>query len=286
MKGLRLTFLALCMACAFTVQAQYSGTSFAKAKQTKKAEVTYLYINTPGFSERAGSGVNGICPDIMQDFFDYVKQKYGITVTTKVVDKGDKYVFAQFLKDVSNGKGGVFGLGNITITDARKKFLTYSPPYIDNVTIILTNKSVPTLTDISNISKTFSGMTAVTIKNTTNEDHLMDIKKKYYPNMKISYVNNQNDALKRVANDKNTFTDLDFTYYLTGLTKDMNIKRHPGGDDRSEQFGIIMPKNCDWKKPFDEFLTNAYRTSPEYRKIIANHLGSNALKLLDAVGAK
>jgi putative glutamine transport system substrate-binding protein len=44
-----------------------------------------------------------------------------------------------------------------------------------------------------------------------------------------------------------------------------------------------MPKNSDWDKPFQEFLTEAYRTSPSYRKIIAEHLGRNALQLLDAV---
>lgn len=265
--------------------AQISGDTFSKAKQSKKARISMAYVETPGFSERKGDDIVGVCPDIMEAFFSYLENTYGIAVEKNIVHRDRDYPFGNFLLDVSKGNGGVFGLGNITITEERKNFLDFSDPFIDNVTIIMSNSSVETLDDIKNISTTFSGMYAVTIKNTTNEKQVEALKARYWPDMKIEFVSNQNEALAKCANDPKAFTNLDFTYYLAALKHRSPIKRHPAGDQSTEQFGFMMPKGSDWGPVFNAFL-NDYVGGPEYRKVISAHLGSSALKLLDSVSGK
>jgi ABC-type amino acid transport substrate-binding protein len=282
------TIIGICMTVLFLGTSlssfgQLSGDTFAQAKKTGKAKVTFTYVETPGFAERKGNDLTGICPDIMNAFFAFVKEQYNIDMEATIVHKSKDYPFSDFLLDVSRGNGGVFGLGNITITAERKNFLTFSHPFIDNVTLIMTGNAAPTLNSLNELSTTFAGMYAVTIKNTTNEKQVEALKAKYYPGMKIEYVPNQRDALDRVLSDPKAFTNLDFTYYLTALKERKPIKRHPAGDQSSEQFGFIMPRGSDWAEPLDKFLKSGYVGGVEYRKVISTHLGANALKLLDAV---
>ncbi|MBK6265862.1 transporter substrate-binding domain-containing protein [Marivirga sp. S37H4] len=280
-----LSFLVISLGGLNIVSAQISGDTFAKALETKKANLTYIYSEAPGFAANQNGKVQGVCVDIMNDFEFFLLDKYGITVNS-TMNKQHANNFTDYLNTVKASKNGVFGLSNTTITEKRKKEYSFSPPYITNIAMILTHKDVPTLESLDRIAEVFEGKTALTIKGTTNEEQILKIKANYIPNLKIEYVNYFDEAMVKIDNSTDYFTNVDFTYYLSALNNKKSIKRHPAGDQTAEKFGIIMPKNSDWVKPFNEFLTTAYETSSSYRKIIALHLGPNALKLLDAVTAK
>jgi putative glutamine transport system substrate-binding protein len=263
-------------------QAQYSGDTFAKAKQSKSANLTYVYSEAPGFAANIGGEVQGVCVDVMSDFEFYLLDNYGITVNS-TMEKQHANNFTSYLDAVKASSKGVFGLSNTTITQKRKASYNFSPPYITNIGMMLSNEALPTLNDISKIADVFAGKKAVTVKGSTNEDQILQIKKKYFPNLTIEYVDSFEEAMNILTNSTDYFASLDFTYYLDATKYKKPIKRHPAGDQTAEEFGIVMPKNSDWDKPFQEFLTESYRNSPSYRKIIAKHLGRNALQLLDAV---
>ncbi|RUA33718.1 MAG: serine/threonine protein kinase [Bacteroidetes bacterium] len=282
-KSLLYSVFIISLLCfGFNSQAQYSGDTFKKAKESKTANLTYVYSEAPGFAANIGGQVTGVCVDIMSDFEFFLLDKYGITVNS-TMEKQHANNFTDYLGAVKKSSNGVFGLSNTTITAKRKKEYNFSPPYITNIAMLLTNKNVPTLNDISNIGDVFAGKTAITIKGTTNEEQIMKIKSQYFPSLKIEYVNYFDEGMVMIGRDENYFVNVDFTYYLDAIQSNKPIKRHPAGDQTAEEFGILMPKNSDWVKPFNEFLTESYRNSPSYRKIIAKHLGPNALRLLDSV---
>ncbi|MFQ3212515.1 MAG: ABC-type amino acid transport substrate-binding protein [Marivirga sp.] len=279
-----LSVLSLFLVSTSSILAQTSGDSFEKAKQTRQANITYIYSEAPGFASAVNGQVQGVCVSIMEDFEFFLLDKYGIKVNSTVnTDHANN--FTTYLTAVKKSTGGVFGLSNTTITEKRKKEYNFSPAYITNIAMLLTNKAVPTLGDISKIGDTFNGMIALTIKGTTNEDFIKQLKSTYYPTMKIEYLNYFDEAVKKLESSDKYFASMDFTYYLDGIQNNKPIKRHPAGDQAAEEFGIIMPSNSDWEKPFAEFLTEAYKSSASYRKIIVANLGPNALKLLDAVSA-
>jgi putative glutamine transport system substrate-binding protein len=263
-------------------QAQYSGDTFAKAKQSKTANLTYVYSEAPGFAANIGGEVQGVCVDVMSDFEFFLLDNYGITVNS-TMEKKHANNFTSYLNAVKVSSDGVFGLSNTTITQKRKATYNFSPPYITNIGMMLSNEALPTLNDITKIAEVFAGKKAVTVKGSTNEEQILRIKKKYFPSLTIEYVNSFEEAMNTITNSTDYFANLDFTYYLDATKSKKPIKRHPAGDQTAEEFGIVMPKDSDWDKPFQEFLTESYRTSPSYRKIIAKHLGRNALQLLDAV---
>jgi len=262
-------------------QAQLKGDTYASAKQKKSANVVYTYAEAPGFVAKDASGnVKGICVDLMGKFVAYVKSKHGINISVQYQSaKPDDFTY--FLSEVKRSSGGVFGLSNTTITEARKKQYNFSVPYITNIGMILSNKSVETVSKLSDIGIVFDGMTAVTVKNSTNEKYLLDVKAKYFPTMKIEYVPSFGQVSEAILKDSKKFANLDFTYYLEAIKANKPIKRHPGGDSSAEKFGIIMPRSNDWAPLLNEFMNSGFVGSVEYRKIISDNLGSNALKFLD-----
>jgi ABC-type amino acid transport substrate-binding protein len=266
----------------FSVNAQLRGDSFADAKSTGSANVMFTFVETPGFVVKEGVEVKGFCVEIMNEFAEWLQKEEGIAMKPVFYDRDSKD-FRQFMDGVKVADGGVFGLGNITITEERKNMYNFSPPYITNIAILLTNKSVTSLQSLETIGSEFKGMTLVTAQGTLNEKRLMKIKDQYFPDVQIKYVPSSTDVLQELAVNEKAFSSLDFTYYLNSLQNRMPVKRHPIGDETSEDFGIIMPKNSDWAPVMARFMNGGFMESTEYRKLIANHLGQHALRLLDAV---
>jgi ABC-type amino acid transport substrate-binding protein len=268
----------------FTIAvAQLKGDSFAKAKISKSADVVYTFAKTPGFIYATGPDeYAGICVDIMKAFEKHVQANYGITINSKYEPiAGDN--FTKMLATVKSANEGVFGLGNITITESRKKMYKFSPAFINNISLLVTNKSVTTLMEMEDISTVFKGKTAYTVKGSTNEVVFFNWKKQYYPDLKIAYVASFTDAVNKVANDPSAFTNVDFTFYLDAIKDKRPVKRHVAGSSRSEEFGIIMPKSNDWSPVLAEFLNSGFVGSSAYKSIIRKHLGESAIKLLESV---
>lgn len=261
---------------------QLKGDTYADAKSKGSASWVFTYAESPGFSSKKNGKMTGITVDLMKKFEEYVEKKEGIDISITYQSK-DPDNFTQFLEEVKKAQGGVFGLSNTTITEARKRIYSFSPAYITNIGMVLTHNSVPTLNSISEIADKFAGMTVVTIKNSTNEKWVMDIKSKYYPALKVEYVTSFGKAMNAIIADPKKFTNVDFTYYFEAIQNRQPVKRHPGGDESTEQFGIIMPKSNDWAPLLKEFMSDEFIGSVEYKKIIADNLGQSAMKFFETL---
>ena len=281
LKKITISFLVLLL--IQDIQAQLVGDSFEQAKANGKGELVYVYNGVYGFIEKGSDGeVKGLLVDLMNKFEDYVEQKEGIDLTHKYVyvEDGD---FQMFMKEVNTADGGVFGLSNVSIKEERKKDYLFSPPYLDNVSLIVTNNSVETLTGYKDISVKFDGMTAFSVASSTYHQRLLDIRTSYLTDLKIVNVSSGIDVMKELSVNKEAFAVLDLNFYLEILHKKYPIKRHPVCDERDEPFGIIMPKGNDWAPLLNAFFNSGYIESTEYSQVIAKNLGNSALKLLVSV---
>ncbi|MDX1627805.1 MAG: ABC transporter substrate-binding protein, partial [Fulvivirga sp.] len=141
-------------------KAQYTGDSWAEVKSKGSGTISLAYVESPGLVYKSGGKLTGVCVDIMNDFIEYIKKTKGVNLSSKFV--GDGSSFSGMYNKVKNSRGGVFGLGNITITEARKSEIKFSPPYITNFAVLITPPNIPTLTRMDNINETFAGLTAYT----------------------------------------------------------------------------------------------------------------------------
>lgn len=286
MKKLLIAALGFCLLVGNTVHSQsLVGDSWASAKQKKSANIVVTYTYAPKFADVVDGQRSGLCFDIMKDFETYVKTKYGVILNIDYKTLNDAKDFDLFLNVVKASKGGVFGLGDITITEERKKDYNFSDTYFSNMAILATNNSVPTLSSIENIGKEFAGKRAIIQNGTTHEDRMKEFKEKYYPLLVIETTKGYAESNKKVIADANYFTYIDFSTYLDVVSNRIPLKRHEVGDQKGEDFGFIMPKSSDWAPVFNEFLRadGGYTQSVEYRKLLADNLGGHVLKLMNAI---
>lgn len=285
MIRLQFKYLVLAVLILITgvrVHSQIVSDSFQNSEVNKTANWIFLFYEAPGFaSKNSDEKWKGVCVDIMSEFKKYVEVKYNIEITIK--EQLEYKDFSNFLEDTKSANGGVFGLSTTTITEERSQEFTFSPPYITNIGMLLSNDNVPTLLEIENIAEKFKGMTAVTVENSTNEKNLLEIKDKYFPELELEYVSSFEEAMNEVINDQNKFTNVDFTFYIEAIQNWKPIKRHPGGDDPTEQFGIIMPKSSDWAPILEEFMNSGFLQSDDYKSIITKNLGQQAMRFFETL---
>ncbi|WP_296620419.1 ABC transporter substrate-binding protein [Marivirga sp.] len=284
MKQFKIVFSALLLFMSSAVFSQnLTGDNFATAKAAGRGTVTFTYVETPGFVYKDQSGkLTGVCVDIMNDFLQYVRQNHGINLNARFLGNGSS--FSAMYNGVKNGKNGVFGLGNITVTEARKSEILFSPAFITNFAILVTHSDVPSLESMNEVPQKFKGFTAYTAKGTLNEKRINKLKSNYYPELEISYVNSSPDVLDKILSDKKSLSYLDLAFYLSAVKERKPLKRHKVGDEGSEEFAFVMPKSSDWQPIIEEFFNanGGYKNTTEYKKILVDHLGLSAVKLLDS----
>jgi putative glutamine transport system substrate-binding protein len=266
------------------IMAQIQGDNWSSVKSKGSGTISLAYVETPGFVYKDAAGnLTGICVDIMNDFVKFVNESKGVKLNTKYV--GDGSSFSTMFASVKSGKNGVFGLGNITITEARKKEIRFSPAFIQNVAILITHKTIPTLENLGEATTKFKGLKAYTAKGTVNEKRINNIKSKYISSLEIQYAASSPETLGKVVADALSFTYLDIAFYLDAMKTKKPLKRHAVGDQASEEFGLIMPMSSDWQPIMNEFFSQSggYTNSMQYKKILAKHLGTAGVKLIESL---
>jgi putative glutamine transport system substrate-binding protein len=259
----------------------YTGDTWAQVKAKGEGTISMAYVETFGLVYKDNDKLSGLCVDVMSDFVKFVNEKKGVKLTSQFVGEGDS--FKGMYDKVKNSQGGVFGLGNVTITDERKREVKFSPPYITNLAFLITQNNVPTLSKMEDISTTFGKLTAYTAKGTLNEMRTNDLKQKYFPVMKIIFTGNSEETLDKVTAG-NGFAYLDLTFYLEAVQQRKPVKRHPVADKSAESFGFVMPLNSDWSPVLEEFFkaNGGYTSTAAYKNILRKHLGETGLKLLQS----
>ncbi|MEQ9405089.1 MAG: transporter substrate-binding domain-containing protein [Cyclobacteriaceae bacterium] len=280
MSDLRIILLVLSFFLCLFSKAQLSGDTFNSANKSKQAQLIYVYNNATDFAKENDKGeVSGVLVDLMKEFEEYVAEEYEIDLRVDFVQI-EQANFAEFLTAVQSSNGGVFGLSNTSISEERKKFLQFSQPFMSNILVLVTHKNVTELRSMSEISKQFVDMKALSVTSSIYLKSLKKIKDKYYPDMEIVHHKSGLDVIEALAEDEKGFAIVDLLYYFDYFKKGYPIKRHKIGDESGDDFGIIMPPDSDWKAVLDSFFETGFLQSPKYREIVSNHLGKSSLRLI------
>jgi putative glutamine transport system substrate-binding protein len=267
---------------SFVYAQNYTGDTWAQTKSKGQGAISLAYVETPSFVYLDGGALTGICVDIMNDFVKWVNESKKIKLTAGYV--GDGSSFRGMYDKVKASSGGVFGLGNITMTEERKKEIQFSPSYITNFAILISQNSVPTLNRLEDLKTTFGKLTAYTAKGTLNEKRISELKKNYFPEMKVVLNATSQETYEKVISDPRGFAYLDLAFYLEAVSQRKPVKRHAVGDQSSEKFAFIMPKNSDWSPVLEEFFlaNGGYTNSSQYKAILRKHLGETGVKLVQS----
>ena len=280
----RLATLAALYFLAIAIFAQnISGDTWEEAQANKKAKLTVTYFNLGKYvavNENTGK-LEGICVEVFEDFVQYLKDEKGIALTYEYV--GDGADFKKTYNSVKNGSGGVFGLGNFSITQDRKKEISFTDPYLNSFIILVTSSSVPQLTATDNISEVLKGFKAYSLPGTVVEAEIERFKKEYLPDLEIVNVSSAEELTTRIANDPRSLTFIGMNLLLD--SRDKQLRYHRSVQRGTSGVAFILPKDSDWTQPFNEFLSSdrGYAKSERFKQVLVKHIGESGYRIMTSI---
>lgn len=245
-----------------------------------QAILSVLWVASPGWAQEDGQGQpEGVVIEVMNRFGDWLEQEHGLNVLLQFEEEADwRYFYAR----VRDGQDGLFGLGNVTITEERARELAFSPPYIHNVAVLISSSEHAELTHPDALADQLEGLTAMAFADTLHEQRLTALAQSFWPAMPIDRTGS-NDRILQAAAEGTHFGYIDGYHYARAAGEGLPIRRHPAFDDPGESFGIIMPLDNDWQGLLEEFFAaeGGLLGSEWYRELLMNYLGPSVLDLLE-----
>jgi putative glutamine transport system substrate-binding protein len=268
---------AIFSACSLSAQV-VKGNSWAEIKSSGSGTLGIVYYDQPGLVGKGPDGkMKGMCVDIVSDFVAYIKTKYGKTVKPEYLY--EEHDFPKFLSTFQQSHN-MLGVTNTSITEERTKIMKFSPPFMHNDMVLLTSKDAPNLTDLSQIATVYKDFTAQVITGSTHVEYIQQIKKNYFPNLKIQYFPSGDIIIKNLSQGQKVFSVIDFTEYVGVIRNKIPVKKQNVNLGKAELLGFIMCKSSDWDTLWKEFLTPEYLKSLRYKEIVSNNLGPSFLSLV------
>jgi len=246
-------------------------------KAAQKDSLFVHYFENHPFSYSQGSTLKGIEIDILNEYVSWLK----ITKKTEFTISYKGYTdFEVFLNSVKNANKNTFGLGTLTINENRKKELDFTSAVLKNVAFCITNGHAPDVKAKSKVEllKVFGNMTAITIPNSSLHGYVLEIKKVYVPELKISYQANPQKILDEISKNVLQFGYVDAVSFWVYLKKNPGrfLKMQKVLNQSKEELGFVLPKGSQHTHLFDEFFDGigGFKYSKQYRSILEKHLGS------------
>lgn len=257
------------------------GESYRLVTARRAGTITVLYVTSDGWAYRDESGnLTGVTVEIMRDFARWIEVREGVTLDLKWEEEEE---WARFYRRVRDGQSGLFGIGNTTITDARREEIDFSPPYLNNVAVLITHEDVPDLPSLDRAPEHFAGFTAYAFRGTLHEDRVEGLRAQRIPDFNVRYMDSNNEIVDAVAQGPGRLAWIDVYNFWRAQGSGIPIRRHPAGDDASETLGIILPRGSDWTPLLEAFFREGegYRNGTRYRELLRTHLGEGLTWLLE-----
>jgi len=219
----------------------------------------------------------GVEFEIMEGFQAYIKKQYNADLRVEWKKAGS---FDSIYYKVKNGQGcGLFGWSYYSITAERMKDVDFSPTYMPDVNVLVTNNREPMYATAQEFTARLREMTAYTQPNTTMAEDVTLLKNNFYKGLPVVNVAMDYDVLKEIEANERSFGYVPLSIYIVALQKGIKVKRQLVLATNRQGFAAVMPKGSDWKPLIDEYFS-----SPDFRQkagnTVAKYLGSRVKDLV------
>ena len=267
MKG-KLLYITLLL-----FQFSFAQNSYIELIQEGEGEVKIGFHN---FSkEKHEINNRGFEYDLMTLFFDYVEQKKEVKIHRKYVHSESFKGLYQDVKDNNLDFAYCF----FSITDERKEEVHFSPPYMPNIEVVISNKNLPIVSDSADFSKRFKGATALYIPQTTYEHNVKQLKDAF-PGIKTESIKSSTQLIQKINSTKNYFGFIELQQYFQFQDELTNVLRQNIFLTKREGYGFIFPISSDWKPIVDLFFLEKRE---EIREIIKKRFDGEMIQFIDDI---
>lgn len=272
----KITFLFCLMAFIGTI------TLSAQPSQTDTLNVTY-YENFP-YAYMENGVLKGIEVDIIKKYVEWLKLQKDIVAVVNY--KGYKE-FSEFYNAVKKGGPRTIGIGSVTITDERVKEVAFSPAYLRNIAVLITNGAVPSIKKptAEEVSKVFGSMNALAVNESSHLKYMNEIKSNYLPGMQISGTETQNAILDKIAADGKSYGYVDIVAFWAYIKKNKKtyLKIQKAFNQPYEDLGFVLPFGASHFSSLNEFFESGFgfTSTKAYHEILQKYLGYEVLETLE-----
>jgi hypothetical protein len=262
----------------FAQQNTWRADTWSEVFKNKSGTVAALWYDIEPFIYVDESGkLMGVEYEVMESLKVYLKTRYAIDLTINWVNVGSFENIYGLVKE--SKQSGVFGWSYYSITDERKKDVKFTPPYMPDLNVLITNNKEPVFTTAQEFINKLGGMRAVTMATTTMEDDIKNLQRNFCPSLKIINKTDDYEILQNIAENSKAFGYVPLSVYMVGLQKGIKVKRQNILISRREGFAAVMPFNTDWTTITDEyFTTNEFKILAG--KIVSKYLGDELTDLV------
>lgn len=259
--------------------AEDHGDSHARAVEEGTATLRVLWVASSGWAETGPEGQpEGVMIALMSRFAQWLKARHDLAVRLEFIEEDD---WRRFYARVRDAQGGVFGLGNVTITTERREELAFSPAYAQNVAVLISRADRAEIAQAAAMAEVLDGLDAMAFAGTLHEQRLGELARTHWPGMRMDLAGSNREILEAVAAGTH-FAYIDGYNYVRARAEGLALRRHAVLDDPGERFGIIMPLDNDWQPLLKAFFADdgGLTASSWYRSTLERHLGAEIADLM------
>lgn len=238
------------------------------------------YVPSGGFAYKDDTGrLTGTTIEILRTFVNWAEDTYDVNIDVEFSAESE---WQQFYEIVAASGDGVVGTGNVTITEERRNEIQFSPPYLNNIAVLISHENRPELESLEDLPDAFAEQTGLMYPGTLHGERIEYLRDNYYINMPLDTVTSNSQIMNKMAEGDHYFTYVDVYNFAVAREDGVPVRRHEVGDDEDEQFGFVMPLDSDWGEPLQEFFDydGGFLESDTYREIIREHLGEDMMEIL------
>ncbi|MEM9896761.1 MAG: histidine kinase dimerization/phosphoacceptor domain -containing protein, partial [Bacteroidota bacterium] len=223
--------------------------------------------------------IDGVEHDLAESFVSFLAKKYQIQLELNWIETGS---FEEVLTNVKKSKGGSFGASSISITEKRKTDLDFTPPYLPDIAVLISNAQIPLAKTPSEFQKYIDGGTAVTISSTTLSEALLRLEKDENLHFDIKYVQNSGQLIETIAATPRGFGYVDLSNFLVSNQQSSGIKRQLFFPFKLEGLAMAFPKDSDWQVPVEDYFQSA-QFEKDRTRILESYLGSDVFETIKQI---
>lgn len=266
----RLFSLSLVLGVGMIAASAQEMDSWATIQKNGGGTITALWYDIDPFIFEGQNGeLQGVEFELMESFVTWIKKRYGYEVRVKWSDAGSFNAIYDRVHQASNH--GLFGWSFFSITPERRQEVGFTPPYMPDINVLVTNELMPTFTNESAFLDTIAHLHGYTMQYTAMEKDMEKLIRGF--DIPISRQYDDYEILEKIASDGNAFGYVPLTVYVVSLQKGIKVKRqHLFATERPGLAGIF-PKASDWQPVANEYF-QSFECKRLVNTLLAKYLGS------------
>ena len=225
--------------------------------------------NSPFIYNNNQGRLAGIEYELLEDFIRFIDEKYGATLNLKYEHL---YNFESLLDTLKNSQRPILGIASISSLEERKKDFKITVPYMPDIEIIISSRIFNSVSSLAEFANMVKNNRAITVTNSTFERNILELKKDYFPGIKVEYVRHVDFLIEEISNADNAWGYVSLPNYLSYYKKGKGISRQRFFMVENPGLSIATTLTSDWDVLLNEFISDS-RFRPLLDQLIEKHLG-------------